>query len=141
MHQKRAISGSELRTQAHRIAAMLNEHMLEFPDNNDLLQHVLAAIFGSTEKFEELFYQHLTEAQKYEFQQIIDSLAEDQRNKKTRIHNILSAAGFSEIINKLRQVQLGKATKALNNPESFTPDSTPYNADAVRRHKEQQQKK
>lgn len=127
--------------QASRIAALLNEHMLEFPDNNNLLQHVLTKLFGSVEIFEEQFYQHLTEEQKIEFRAIIDSLAEEQRNKKQRFHSILSASGFNDIIGKLRQVQIGQATKALNTPENFQPDSTPFNAEAARRAKEQLQKK
>lgn len=118
------ISATQIRDQAETIAALLNEYMLEYPNNANLLSFVLTEIFGSLEAFQAEFYNRLSEGQREEFQKLVDRLAEEQRQKKQRFHMLLNVRGFQEIVDNLRHSNVGKAAKA--DPAASTrPDATP----------------
>jgi hypothetical protein len=123
----KSFSDANIRDQAEQIATLLNEYMLEYPNNSTLLQTVLAELFGSVQNFEESFYEHLTDKQKKEFQRLVDALAREERDKKQRFHKLLNVAGFQDIVSALQKAQVGRAAKVQPN-DRINPDSSPHGA-------------
>jgi hypothetical protein len=120
----KSLSDRHVRNMAERVAGMLNAHMLEFPNNTNLLEFVLTELFGSQEAFQEEFYSLLSADQQLEFRALVDRMAQEQREKKLKFFKLLNVKGFKDIIDGLQKAHVGKASR-VEATESFRPDASP----------------